>query len=88
MKTADRPALDRILDPLSRCLTPEVARHIVKLRADPVLQAQIDLLAEKSTAGTLTPAEREEYETYVAAIDFVAVLQSKARRLLAKAAQS
>jgi hypothetical protein len=88
MKTADRPALDRILDPLSRCLTPEVARHIVKLRADPVLQAQIDLLAEKSTAGTLTPAERAEYETYVAAIDFVAVLQSKARRLLAKAAQS
>src|SRR5207248_4624133 len=86
MRIIDSPALDRLLDPLSRCLTPDVARNIIKLRADPELQAEIDQLADKCTAGTLTPMERTRYETYVAAIDFLAVLQSKARALLANVA--
>jgi hypothetical protein len=88
MKTADPPVLDRILDPVSACLTPEVARALVNLRADPVVQDRIGELAAKSNEGTLTPAERSQYETYVAAIDFVAVLQSKARALLAKSGRS
>ncbi len=75
-------ALNRVFDPISRCLTPTVARRIVKLRADPELNARIHQLAEKANEGELTTAERSEYDTYVRAIHFFTVLQSKARRLL------
>jgi DICT domain-containing protein len=76
--------LDRVLDPVSRCLTPEVARRIVELRADPELQKRVDMLADRSAEGQLTPEERAEYETYVRASRFIAILQAKARKLLAR----
>jgi hypothetical protein len=79
----DSSALARILNPVSRCLTPEVARALVALRVDPETNERIEDLAEKSTAGELSPAERAEYQSYVSAIDFVSVLQAKARALLA-----
>lgn len=71
---------------MGRCLTPEVARALVALRADEETQARIDDLADKCTEGTLSPSERAEYEAYVAAIDFLSVLQAKARGALARAA--
>ncbi len=76
-------ALDRILAPVGRCLTPEVARALVSLRTDEAMQARLDELADKSTEGTLSPAERDEYVAYVSAIDFLTVLQAKARAVLA-----
>jgi hypothetical protein len=79
-------ALDRLLDPVGRCLTPEVARALVALRADAETQARIDELADKCTEGTLSPTERAEYEAYVAAIDFLTILQAKARGTLEQAA--
>lgn len=85
MKILEAPALDRILDPISRLLTPDVARRLADLRVDAQTQARIDRLARRSNNGTLTDAERAEYETYVTAIDFVAVLQAKARAALASA---
>jgi hypothetical protein len=80
--TAEPALLDRLLDPLGICLTPAVARRIVQLRADPVAQARVDALAAKSNAGKLSPDEREEYRTYVSAGTFIAILQSKARKIL------
>ncbi len=77
------PVLDRLLDPVGRCLTPEVARALVALRLDPATQAHLDELADKSTEGRLSEAERAEYQAYVSALDPIAILQSKARRLLA-----
>jgi len=79
----DTPILDRLLEPVSRCLTPQAARHLVALRADPQLQERLDVLADRCTEGLLTPEEREEYETYVRAIHIIAILQAKARKLLA-----
>jgi hypothetical protein len=83
MKTIDVPLLDRIVDPVGRILTPKVARALVDLRADPEVQARIDELADKCNEGQLTPEEQAEYEAYVFAIDFIAILQAKARALLA-----
>ncbi len=77
--------LDRILDPISRCLTPDVARAVSELRTDAETQARLDELADKSTEGELSPTERAEYEAYVSAIDFLGALQAKARRMLAAA---
>lgn len=76
--------LDRLLDPVSRCLTPEVARQLVALRSDPELQARVDALADRCNDGSLSPEEREEYEIYVRASRFIAILQAKARKLLAQ----
>jgi hypothetical protein len=82
MKTLNAPILDRLLDPVSRILTPEVAGDLVNLRFDREAQAHIDKLARKCNDGKLTDAERNEYETYVAAIDFISILQAKARAFL------
>ncbi|MGH8568320.1 MAG: hypothetical protein ACREXU_09945 [Gammaproteobacteria bacterium] len=65
-------------------MTPQVAHGFLNLRADAAMQERLDELADKSTAGTLTDAERVEYEVYVHAIDFIAILQVHARRLLAE----
>jgi hypothetical protein len=81
---SDSAALDRLLDPVTRCLTPEAARQLVALRADPPFQERLDTLADKCTEGQLSPDERVEYETYVQAIHLIAILQAKARKLLAR----
>lgn len=76
--------LDRLIDPLGNCLTPESARRLLKLRADRSLQARVDDLADKCNDGTLTSQERSEYETYVNFSTFIAILKSKARLLLSR----
>jgi hypothetical protein len=75
--------LDRLLDPVTRCLTLEVARQLVALRTDPQFQERLDALADKCTEGELSPEEREEYETYVRSIQIIGILQAKARKILA-----
>lgn len=80
--------LDRFLDPFDALLTPEVAQRLVDFRVDASTQARIDALADKCTEGQLTPAEGEEYDTYIAAIDFITVLQAKARTVLDQALAS
>ena len=79
--------LDRLVEPLVRTLTPEVAQSLVELRADPGLQARMDKLAEKCNEGRLTPEEREEYETSIRFANYLAIIQAKARRLLKRSAQ-
>ena len=76
--------LDRLLDPVGRCLTRRSAQALLDLHADPDLQAHIEGLAHKSTVGRLTPEERSEYEALVAAGTVISILKSKARVLLAK----
>jgi len=76
--------LDRLLEPLAGCLTPEVAAKVADLRADDAVQDRIDYLAERSNEGLLTAEEREEYAGYLHAIEVITVLQAKARALLRK----
>jgi hypothetical protein len=74
--------LTKILDPVARCFTPEVAKRVVELRPDPAVQARIEELAEKCNEGTITPEEVAEYDAYIQAMDVVAVLQKQARSLI------
>ena len=74
--------LAKILDPVAQCFTPEVAKRVAELRADPDVQARIEELAEKCNEGTMTPEEIAEYDAYIQAMDVVAVLQKKARTLI------
>jgi hypothetical protein len=79
------PVLERLLDPIGRTLTPEVARRWVALQADPTVQVRLEELADKCTEGQLSTEERAEYETDVRAIEFIGVLQAKARHFLTNA---
>jgi len=74
--------LDRFLDPLADCLSPEVAVKVADLRADEEMQTRIDYLADRANEGLLTDDEREEYSGYLHAIDVITVLQAKARSQL------
>lgn len=74
--------IDRILDPVTEALTPQVASVLVGLRADAELQAHIEELREKANRGMLTPEEDTAYKEIVEAMDVIAILQAKARRYL------
>ena len=83
--TGESAAFNSGIDPVFRVLSAEQARLLVELQADESLQVRIAELAEKSTEDELTPDERAEYEGYVKANKFVAIVQAKARRLLSRA---
>jgi hypothetical protein len=78
----NRATLDRLVEPVVRTFTPDVARALVELRADPDVQARMDQLARKCNEGRLTPDEREEYDTSIRFGNFIAILQAKARAFL------
>ena len=69
--------------PLGDCLTPESARRLLALKADPKLQARVDDFAERHSRGLLTPEEQVEYGRYVYFDTFIAILKSKSRQVLA-----
>lgn len=75
-------SLDRLLDPVAACLTPQVAERIVGLQLDPDVTARIQHLAAKANEGTLTEEESLEYKDYIDGGDMIALLQAKARRYL------
>src|SRR5688572_29015512 len=81
--TFDALAFERGTDPLLRFLTLETARALVAFRGDVALRQRIEDLAQRNTEWDLTEAERLEYEGYVRGNYFVAVVQAKARKLLA-----
>lgn len=74
--------LDRLVEPVVRTFTPEVARALIGLRADPELQARMDELAAKCNEGRMTAEEREEYDASIRFANYLAILQARARRLL------
>ena len=74
--------LDRMLAPLSRCLNAESARRVSELSIDPVVQARVDVLAERASEGLLTPEDRAEYEAYINVDDFISILKMKSKRHL------
>lgn len=80
--SSEMAAFDRGVRPLMQIVLPEKAEAVIDFRADPELQERIEELAEKSTEGQLTEAERSEYSGYVRANKFVAILQQHARRLI------
>lgn len=79
----DNAAFERATDPILQFFTPEQARALAAYRADPSLSEEIESLARKCNEGELTEAERARYEGYVRANKFVAILQAKARKLIA-----
>lgn len=83
MATAfDTDAFERATDPLLKFFDAKQAKALVAYRGDETLQARIEELADKHSEGQLTQEERAEYEGYVSANKFIAILQAKARKLV------
>ena len=76
---------EQMLQPVTDCLTPDVAERIVSARLDAATQARIDELASKANRGTLSDEERDEYAQFVEYIDLVGIIKAKARRMLRQA---
>jgi hypothetical protein len=86
MSASHHPSIiDRIVEPLDRTMKPEVARWLVALRAGSDLQQRYDELADRNTAGVLSPDELAEYDEYLLLAQFVATLQARARTVLSSA---
>ena len=77
-------AFERVLAAVGQCLDRQSAEALLRLRADSEMQGRIEELADKCTEGRLTSEERDEYEALIRVGNFVAILQAKARRLLAE----
>jgi hypothetical protein len=79
------PTIDALLDPVARCFTPNTARSLVSLRPDPAVPRHMEELGRKAAEGSLTPAERQEYQALIEVGDVISILQLKARLQLASA---
>lgn len=67
-------------------ISVQVARHVVKLGFSDEDTARMCELSRKARAGELTDAERAELDNYVTVGDLLALLQSKARKVLKQTA--
>ncbi len=74
--------VEGILTAVSACIDRTSAEALLELRAPEALQTRIEWLASRNTEGLLSSEEREEYEALVRVSNFVAILQSRARRQL------
>ena len=74
--------LDNLLDRFSRCLDYDSARRVAEFHVDPAVQEKVDAFARRANEGLLTVEERAEYEAFINAADFIAILKNKARRQL------
>jgi hypothetical protein len=65
-----------------RSLTPELARHILTLEFGDDDKARMHELAVKNQEGRISPEELRDLDSYIKIADLLAILQSKARKLL------
>ena len=78
----DIGSLKRLLRPLRRELSLELAGALLRLKADDDVQARYDELACKNTEGALKPSERRELESIVRANSILGLLKAEARAFL------
>jgi hypothetical protein len=82
MEDASPASLDGLLESFSRCIDADSARRLAEFHISAEAQARVDELAEKANEGTLTETERGEYEGFINAADFIAIVKLKALRRL------
>jgi hypothetical protein len=74
--------LTRIIQFGQRELTPDAARYLLSMQLPPSDEDRVNELSAKARAGSLTEAEAQELDSYLHIGSLLAVMQSKARRLL------
>jgi hypothetical protein len=66
-------------EPFFELLTIEQKKRLAEMETDPRLAARVEELADKANEGTLSGAERAEYEAYIDANDLMTIMQAEAR---------
>lgn len=74
--------LARALESDAVALTPEAARYLLSVRLPLSDRERVDQLSAKARTGTLTERESQELDSYLHVGCLLAVMQSKARRVL------
>jgi len=77
-------ALHQLFDSVGNCLSLEAASKLREMRLTDELQDQLDTWATQNSAGELNADDRQQYEAILRALNFVAVLQAKARLISKK----
>jgi hypothetical protein len=80
--TSEAAIFARLWDSPEHGLTRALARHVLKLSFAAQDLQRMHQLARKNQAGILSDEEREALDNYVIVGDLIAILQSKARKLL------
>ncbi len=75
-------AFDRGVQPVLQILLLDKAEAVLGFRPDPALRDRIEELAGKANEGELSKEELAEYEGYVRANKFIAILRRQAQRIL------
>ena len=70
---------DQMLDLAAGCFDASTLKALAGLRLSPKLEARVNRLAGKANEGRLTPAEREEYISYIKTSELLALIQLRAR---------
>lgn len=78
----DMNSLERLLRPLRRELSAELAGALLRLKADTEVQSRYDELAGKNTEGVLNAEERAELESLVRANSILSLLKAEAHAFL------
>lgn len=81
MSQATKPvsAANSLMDAFVSCYTPDTIQALANARLSASGAARVDELASKANDGTLTPEERQEYQTYIDYGDVLTLLHLKAR---------
>jgi hypothetical protein len=82
LKRIGKNAREDYIPRMAEIPNQKAAEAILKLNLDSGIQARLRTLADKSNAGTLSEAERVEYQTMVEVIDLLGILHAKARAFL------
>lgn len=81
-------ALHQLFDSVGNCLSLEAASKLQKLRVSDELQSQLDSWATQNSEGVLEAEEKQQYKAILRALNFVAVLQAKAKHMADEASGS
>jgi hypothetical protein len=74
--------LARIIQSDERPLMPQAAQYLLSMKLPSGDEDRVNELSAKARAGSLTDAETQELDSYLHIGSLLAVMQSKARRLL------
>jgi hypothetical protein len=80
------PSLDPVFAPIVGCFTRDVAARILDIQLDELTQEKMDRWASQANEGSLSEADRAEYERLIDKIDTLGLLKSLARQALKNSA--
>ena len=74
--------LARVIEADHGAITPDVARYLLSMQLPESDRVRVDELSAQARAGSLTEEEAAELDSYLHIGTLLAVMQSRARRLL------